>query len=101
MRSAALDVGEALRLRNRELVGPGNQVVGRLAQRCELPAGDIVSVTVTAIVPRAKAQVPEPEYRRMCRVDEWETVLAQVCIAPPETTDETADTGSLLVGRRI
>jgi ATP-dependent DNA helicase RecQ len=78
----ALQVGDPLRLRNRELVGAGNQMVGRLAQRCELPPGDVVAVTVTAIVPRSKAQVPEPEYRRLCRVDEWEVVLALLCIVP-------------------
>ncbi|HKU87672.1 MAG TPA: ATP-dependent helicase, partial [Casimicrobiaceae bacterium] len=78
----ALQVGDPLRLRNRELVGPGNVIVGRLAQRCELPSGEVVAVTVTAIVPRSKAQVPEPEYRRLCRVDEWEVVLALVCIVP-------------------
>jgi ATP-dependent DNA helicase RecQ len=83
-----LRVGDELRLRNRELVAPGNVVVGRLAQRCELPAGEILSVTVTAIVPRSKAQVPEPEYRRLCRVDEWEIVLALVCVAPRPRSPE-------------
>lgn len=78
----ALQVGDPLRLRNRELVGSGNQVVGRLAQRCELPPGDVASVSVTAIVPRSKAQVPEAAYRRLCRVDEWEVVLALVCVIP-------------------
>jgi ATP-dependent DNA helicase RecQ len=78
----ALRVGDPLRLRNRELVGAGNVVVGRLAQRCELPSGEVVSVTVTAIVPRSKAQVPDAAYRRLCRVDEWEIVLALVCVAP-------------------
>ena len=78
----ALRVGDPLRLLSRELVGPGNQVVGRLAQRCELPPGDVVSVTVTAIVPRSKAQVPEAAYRRLCRVDEWEIVLALVFVVP-------------------
>jgi ATP-dependent DNA helicase RecQ len=78
----ALQVGDPLRLRNRDLVGAGKVVVGRLAQRCELPPGEIVSVTVTAIVPRSKAQIPEATYRRLCRVDEWEVVLAVVCIAP-------------------
>ena len=71
-----------MRLRNRELVSTGNVVVGRLAQRCELPPGDVVSVTVAGIVPRSKAQVPEAGYRRLCRVDEWEVVLALVCLAP-------------------
>lgn len=37
---------------------------------------------MTAIVPRSKAQVPEATYRRLCRVDEWEVVLALVCIDP-------------------
>ena len=80
-----LEVGDALRLRNRELIGPGNQVVGRLAQRCELPAGEVVSATVTAIVPRSIEQVPEAAYRRLCRVDDWETVLVLVCVIPGET----------------
>ena len=88
---AALETGDSLRLRNRELVGPGNQVVGRLAQRSELPPRDIVSVKVTALVPRTKAQVPEPEYRRLCRVDEWETVLAQVCLVPREEIDSATE----------
>jgi hypothetical protein len=52
------------------LVNGDNVIVGRLAQRCELPAGDVVSVTVTAIVSRSKAQA-EPAYRRLCRVDDW------------------------------
>jgi ATP-dependent DNA helicase RecQ len=88
----ALNVGDELRLRSRDLVGAGNVVVGRLAQRCELPAGEIVSVTVTAIVPRSKAQVPEATYRRLCRVDEWEVVLAVVCIAPARNDAERATT---------
>ncbi|MCC6193346.1 MAG: ATP-binding domain-containing protein, partial [Burkholderiales bacterium] len=86
----ALAVGDALRLRNRDLVDAGNQVVGRLAQRCELPAGEIVSVSVTAIVPRSKEQVPEAAYRRLLRVDAWEVVLAQVCIIPGAATAKPA-----------
>jgi ATP-dependent DNA helicase RecQ len=94
----ALQVGDPLRLRNRELVAPGSsQVVGRLAQRCELPPGDIVSVTVTAIVPRSKAQVPEAAYRRMCRVEEWEIVLALVCIVPDAKKAPTAHASSTIV----
>ena len=80
---ASLQVGDLLRLRNRELVADGNVVVGRLARSCKVPAGEIVSVTATAIVPRTRAQVPEANYRRLCRVDAWEVVLALVCVASP------------------
>jgi ATP-dependent DNA helicase RecQ len=94
-----LDIGDARRLRSRELVGPGNQVVGRLSQRCGLPPGEIVSVTVTAIVPRSKQQVPEPEFRRMCRVEEWEVVLALVCVIPGGATAGPVRAEGLIVDR--
>ncbi|MCC6193353.1 MAG: hypothetical protein IT518_02700 [Burkholderiales bacterium] len=95
----ALAVGDALRLRTRDLVDTGNEVVGRLAQRCELPAGEIVSVTVTAIVPRSKEQVPEAAYRRLLRVDAWEVVLALVCIIPGAATAKPVRGGGLIAAK--
>ena len=47
-----------------------------------LPEGVIDWVRVTAIVHRTKEQVPEPNYRAMCKVEEWETVLAALAIVP-------------------
>ena len=79
-----LEVGAALRLRpvTRELLNERGEIVGKLSKAFALPEGVIDWVRVTAIVHRTREQVPEPNYRAMCKVEEWETVLAALAIVP-------------------
>jgi hypothetical protein len=79
-----LQVGTPLRLRPgaRELVNERGEVVAKLSKAFALPDGVIDWVRVTAIVHRTKEQAPEPNYRAMCRADEWETVLAAFALVP-------------------
>jgi hypothetical protein len=87
-----LQVGTPLRLRPgaRELLNERGEVVGKLSKAFALPEGVIEWVRVTAIVHRTKEQVPEPNYRAMCKVDEWETVLCAMAFAPEGAARLTA-----------
>ncbi len=83
-----LTVGMPLTLRvranERELLDGNGVVVARLAKSFELPAENIAWIRVSAIVRRSKATIDEPKFRAMCRVEEWETVLATLCIESRE-----------------
>ena len=48
--------GDPLRLDDRTLLDANGQAVGKLAKKCQLPAGKVVSVRVLAIVRRTRAQ---------------------------------------------
>jgi hypothetical protein len=54
-------------------------VVGRLAKGFELPAGEVQSVRVSAIVRWSEKQTA-PEYREGLKVPEWETVLVSLVV---------------------
>ena len=79
---ARLRVGDSLELRGRDLLDGAGRVVGRLAKGFELPAGEIRSVRVSAIVRRSERQTAKPEYRERLKVPEWETVLASLVVQP-------------------
>lgn len=62
----------------RELRDGRGVVVGRLSRSCELPAGMVVGVTVSAILVRGKGQSKDSAFEARCRVGEWEVVLCNL-----------------------
>jgi ATP-dependent DNA helicase RecQ len=60
-------------------------IVGRLAQKFEMPSGDIEDVRISAIVHRSKRQCRGTEWESRCQVDNWEVVLCQISIRPERT----------------
>jgi ATP-dependent DNA helicase RecQ len=76
-----LRVGDSLELRGRDLLDGSQRVVGRLAKGFELPAGEVQSVRVAAIVRRSEKQTV-PEFRDGLKVSEWETVLVSMVVRP-------------------
>jgi ATP-dependent DNA helicase RecQ len=78
---AALKYGDPLRLDDRTLFDAEGQAVGRLAKKCQLPAGRVVSVRVLAIVGRTRAQ-SAAEYQEAVKVEGWEVVVPEVVVAP-------------------
>ncbi len=77
-----LKVGDPLQLvetnGHRELRTLEGTAVGRLSRRCQLPPGQVESMTVSAIVRRTRKQCQDLEYRKWCKVDVWEVVLAEL-----------------------
>jgi ATP-dependent DNA helicase RecQ len=78
---AALKHGDPLRLDERTLLDAKGQAIGKLAKKCQVPAGKVVSVRVLAIVRRTRTQ-SSAEYQDALKVDEWEVVLPEVVVAP-------------------
>ena len=78
----SLEFGEALELVNEghrlELrTQRGKIVVGRLAREFSPPAGQVVAVSVDALVRRYKEQ-SAPQYVHLCKSDRWWVVLATI-----------------------
>jgi len=77
----ALQIGDRLHYAeqdgNRMLYDSRGLAVGKLAKGCELPKGEGLEFTVSAIVGRTKKQ-SGVEFGKWCRVDEWEVVLCGV-----------------------
>ena len=78
---AGLKHGDPLRLDDRTLLDANGQAVGKLAKKCQLPAGKVVSVRVLAIVRRTRAQ-SAADYQEALKVDGWEVVVPEVVVAP-------------------
>jgi ATP-dependent DNA helicase RecQ len=76
---AALRVGDEIRIEQRQLRDHGGQVVGRLARKCDLPAG-CGPGRVVAIMVRTRNQTPA-EYQAGLQVDTWEVPLAEVVVS--------------------
>lgn len=74
-----LKVGDPLELRGRELVDEAGRAVGRLAKGFELPAGEVQSVRVSAIVRRSEKQTAV-EFRGTLKASEWETVVVAMVV---------------------
>jgi ATP-dependent DNA helicase RecQ len=77
---AALTYGDLLRLDDRTLLDANGQAVGRLAKKCNLPVGRVVSVRVLAIVGRTRVQ-SAAEFQEGLKVDGWEVVVPEVVVA--------------------
>jgi ATP-dependent DNA helicase RecQ len=77
----ALKHGDQLRLKDGTLLDANGHVVGKLAKKCQLPAGKVVSVRVLAIVRRTRAQSPA-SFQDGLKVDDWEVVVPEVVISP-------------------
>jgi ATP-dependent DNA helicase RecQ len=78
---AALKYGDPLRLDDRTLLDASGEAIGKLARKCQLPAGNVVSARVLAIVRRTRAQ-SSADYQDALKVDGWEVVLPELVIAP-------------------
>lgn len=76
-----LRVGDSLELRGRDLLDKAARVVGRLAKGFELPAGEVRSVRVSAIVRRSERQTAA-EFRDGLKVPEWEVVVVSMVVQP-------------------
>jgi ATP-dependent DNA helicase RecQ len=90
---AALKHGDALRLEDRTLLDAEGQAVGKLAKKCELPAGSVLSARVLAVVHRTRAQSPEA-FQSALKVDEWETVLPELVISTGDFDAEVRNLGT-------
>jgi ATP-dependent DNA helicase RecQ len=66
----------------RELRDHRGTTVGRLSRRCELPAGLVQAITVSAIINRTKHQSQGTEFENLCKVEEWEVVLCNIAVQP-------------------
>ncbi len=64
------------------LVTSSGIVVGRLAARFNLPPGQVLRVTVAAIVHRTRAQIQDSQWRDAAKVEEWWVVLPEIVLAP-------------------
>ena len=80
---AALKHGDSLRLEDRTLLDANGRPLGKLAKKCELPAGTLLSARVLAIVRRTRAQSPEA-FQALLQVEEWEAVLPELVIGTSE-----------------
>ena len=78
---ATLKHGDPLRLAARTLLDGNGQAVGKLANKCQLPAGNVISARVLAIVSRTRVQAP-PAFQGALKVERWEVVVPEVIIAP-------------------
>jgi ATP-dependent DNA helicase RecQ len=78
-----VDTGQARELRDRRGVA-----VGRLSRQCGMPAGEILSVTVSAIVGRSRRQCRGTPHEERCRVEEWEVVLCHVAVDGGESSGD-------------
>ena len=76
-----LRYGASLQFQNREFKDANGQTVGKLAKKCELPKGSVLSARVVAVVRRTRSQSPEA-FQAGLKVEEWETVLAELVIQP-------------------
>ena len=76
---AALKHGDPLRLDDRTLVDAKGRAVGKLARKCQLPAGTVLEARVLAIVRRTRAQSSD-SFKAALKVDEWETVLPEIVV---------------------
>jgi hypothetical protein len=70
-----------LQLHNRAFKDAKGQTVAKLAKKCELPKGSVLTARVVAVVRRKRGQSPEA-FRAGLKVAEWETVLAELVIQP-------------------
>ena len=78
---ARLKLGDPLHLDDRTLFDTKGRSVGKLAKKCQLPVGNVMSVRVLAMVRRTRAQSPA-DYQNALKVDSWEVVLPEVVITP-------------------
>ena len=75
---ARLHVGDELRIDGRRLLDRDGRVVGRLAKKCDLPAGALRG-KVFAVMVRTRAQTPV-DYQAGVKVDRWEVPLVEVVV---------------------
>jgi ATP-dependent DNA helicase RecQ len=78
---AELKYGDPLRLKGRELQDLKGRSVGKLARNYKLPQGTVLSALVLAVVHRTRNQTQQG-FHAALKVEEWETVLAELVIQP-------------------
>lgn len=74
---SALEIGDELKLVGREIQTLSGIAVGKLAEKFNLPQGNVLSVKVCAILARNQKMV-KAEYKNSLKVENWETVLCTI-----------------------
>ncbi len=74
---SVLKIGDELKLVGREIQTLNGMVVGKLAEKCNLPQGEVLFVKVYAILARNQ-KMAKAEYKDRLKVENWETVLCTI-----------------------